>query len=339
MRRSLVLIFMGLFVLGSAAQAAEPVRLILDTDIGNDIDDALALAMIHSLENRAEARLLAVTITKDNRWSAPYVDLEDTFYGRPDIPIGVVHRGKTHEDAKYTRTLSQSRDSAGNYVFPHRITDGSDAPDAVALLQRILEQQPDESVTIVQIGFSTNLTRLLKESGGPGLVKRKVKLLCLMAGNFARPEPEYNVATDADSAQYLFAKWPTPMIFSGFEIGEQVKFSYESVLKDFNYTDNHPVAEAFKIYQPAGTDRPNWDSTAVLYAIRPDRGYFELSKPGRVSLGPKHTTVFTPDPNGNCRYLILKADQILRVEAVIETLVSEPPLRNSLSARVQRVAF
>ena len=75
MRRSLVLIFMVLFVLGSAARAAEPVRLILDTDIGNDIDDALALALIHSLENRAEVRLLAVTITKDNRWSAPYVDL------------------------------------------------------------------------------------------------------------------------------------------------------------------------------------------------------------------------------------------------------------------------
>jgi inosine-uridine nucleoside N-ribohydrolase len=330
---------MALFVLGSAARAAEPVRLILDTDIGNDIDDALALALINSLENRAEVRLLAVTITKDNRWSAPFVDLEDTFYGRPDIPIGVVHKGKTHDDSKYTRELSQRRDSAGNYVFPHRITDGSDAPDAVALLQRILEQQPDDSVTIVQIGFSTNLTRLLKEAGGRELIKRKVKLLCLMAGNFVRPQPEYNVYTDADAAQYLFTNWPTPMIFSGFEIGERVKFSYDSALKDFNYTDSHPVAEAFKIFQPVGKDRPNWDSTAVLYAIRPDRGYFELSKPGRVSLGPKHTTVFTPDPNGNCQYLILKADQILRVEAVIETLVSEPPLRTSLGAGAQRVSF
>ncbi|HXR75482.1 MAG TPA: nucleoside hydrolase [Bryobacteraceae bacterium] len=339
MRRSLVLIFMALFVLGSAAQAAEPVRLILDTDIGNDIDDALALAIIHSLENRAEARLLAVTITKDNRWSAPYVDLVDTFYGRPDIPIGVVHKGKTREDSNYTRMLSQRRDSSGNYVLPHRIAGGSDAPDAVSLLQRVLEQQPDGSVTIVQIGFSTNLTRLLKEAGGRELVKHKVKLLCLMAGNFVRLEPEYNVYTDADAAQYLFANWPTPMIFSGFEIGERVQYAYENVLKDFNYTDNHPIAEAFKIFQPAGKDRPNWDSTAVLYAIRPDRGYFDLSEPGRVSLGPKHTTVFTPDPNGNCRYLILKSDQILRVEAVIETLVSEPPLRTSLSARTQQVAF
>jgi len=67
---------------------AEPVRLILDTDMGNDVDDALALAIIHALQNRGEVQLLAVTITKDNRDAAPFIDLVDTFYGRPDIPIG-----------------------------------------------------------------------------------------------------------------------------------------------------------------------------------------------------------------------------------------------------------
>ena len=67
---------------------AEPVRLILDTDMGNDVDDALALAIIHALQNRGEVQLLAVTITKDNRDAAPFIDLVNTFYGRPDIPIG-----------------------------------------------------------------------------------------------------------------------------------------------------------------------------------------------------------------------------------------------------------
>ena len=51
------------------------------------------------LKAAAEARLLAVTITKDNRYAAPFVDLVNTFYGRPDIPIGVVHNGKTPEDS------------------------------------------------------------------------------------------------------------------------------------------------------------------------------------------------------------------------------------------------
>src|SRR5713226_6464550 len=69
--------------------AAEPVRVIFDTDMGNDIDDALALAMLHALESRGEAKLLAVTLTKDNPWAAAYVDLVDTFYRRGGIPIGV----------------------------------------------------------------------------------------------------------------------------------------------------------------------------------------------------------------------------------------------------------
>jgi inosine-uridine nucleoside N-ribohydrolase len=317
-------------------RAAEPVRLILDTDIGNDIDDALALAMIHALEGRAEVRLLAVTITKDNRWAAPYVDLVNTFYGRPDVPIGVVRNGKTPDDSAYIRQPAEQRDSSGNFAYQHRIKDGTDAPDAVTVLQQVLEDQPDQSVTIAQVGFSTNLARLLKAPGGQALVARKVKLLCLMAGAFGQKiEPEYNVYSDAQAAEYLFANWPTPMIFSGFEIGLQVKFTYQSVLKNFNYTDRHPVAEAFKIFQPVGKDRPNWDSTAVLYAIRPDRGYFELSGKGRVTLGEKHVTVFTPDAAGKCRYLILKPEQALRVQAIIETLVSEPPQRpkNALTAR------
>src|SRR5437763_8043502 len=74
-----------------------PVRLIFDTDMGNDVDDAVALAMIHALESRGEARLLAVTVTKDNRWAAPFVDLINTFYGRGELPIGVVRNGKTPE--------------------------------------------------------------------------------------------------------------------------------------------------------------------------------------------------------------------------------------------------
>ena len=85
-----------------------------------------------------------------------------------------------------------------------------------------------------------------------------------MAGNFAQPKPEYNVATDADSFRTLMENWPTPIIFSGFEIGLEIPFPYEAILKDFSYTANHPIVEAYKIYVGKPEDRPNWDSTAVL---------------------------------------------------------------------------
>lgn len=337
------LLVLALVVISSVSAraliAAEPVRLILDTDIGNDVDDALALAMIHALQNRAEVRLLAVTITKDNRYAAPFVDLVNTFYGRSDIPVGVVRNGKTRENAPMLEVPVQRRDSSGHYVYPRRIQDGSQAPEAVELLTRILRQQPDHSVALAQIGFSTNLARLLKTPHGRELIQQKVTALYLMAGNFVKPQPEYNVYIDPDSAKVLFEEWPTPMVFSGYEVGLAITFPYEAIERDFAYTDNHPIVDAFRLYVRKREDHPNWDSTAVLEAIRPDRGYFEFSPRGRVKLGPKNTTVFTPDAQGNCRYLILKPDQTARVRELITTLVSEPPQHTPSLVTARRMLF
>src|SRR5919198_952000 len=118
--------------------AATPVPLIFDTDMGNDVDDALALAVIHALESRGEAKLLAVTVSKDNRYAAPYVDLVNTFYGRGGIPVGVVKNGKTPGDSAMIRVPSERRRADGSYVYPHKLADGSTAPDAVTVLRRVL---------------------------------------------------------------------------------------------------------------------------------------------------------------------------------------------------------
>ena len=86
--------------------AAPPVSLLFDTDMGNDIDDALALAVIHSLESRGEAKLIGVTLSKDNPWAAVYVDVVNHFYRRPEVPIGMVKQGKTPEESRFTRVPS-----------------------------------------------------------------------------------------------------------------------------------------------------------------------------------------------------------------------------------------
>src|SRR5256885_15311836 len=101
------------FLFAMTPLGAAPVRLIFDTDMGNDVDDAVALAMIHALESKGEARLLAVTVTKDNRWAAPFVDLTNTFYGRGEIPIGVVRSGKTPEDSKMIRMPAERQRADG----------------------------------------------------------------------------------------------------------------------------------------------------------------------------------------------------------------------------------
>ncbi|MCC7174128.1 MAG: nucleoside hydrolase [Bryobacterales bacterium] len=319
--------------LAPCAAWTSPVPVIFDTDMGNDVDDALALAVLHALESRGECRLIAVTVTKDNRWSAPYVDLVNTFYGRAHIPVGVVKgSGITPKDSAMIQAPAERKRSDGRLVYPRRLASGEEAPDAVPLLRRVLAAEPDASVVIVQVGFSTNLARLLdsapdSHSPLPGreLAARKVKLLSIMAGNFADGTPEYNVQEDVPSAQKLLAGWPTRIVASGFEIGRALLYPASSIERDFSYTADHPVADAYRNYQKMPYDRPTWDLTSALYGVRPDAGYFTVSPPGRITADAKGGTRFTPDPNGRHHYLILSGAQRPRVLEALVQLASQPP--------------
>jgi inosine-uridine nucleoside N-ribohydrolase len=304
--------------------AGQTVPVVFDTDMGNDVDDALALAVLHALESRGEARLIAVTITKDNPWAAPYIDAVNTFYGRPNVPIGMVKgSGITPKDSPMIHVPAARRRADGTLVYPRRIASGDQAPDAVALLRRTLTAEKDGSVVIVQVGFSTNLARLIAEDRA--LVARKVRLLSMMAGDFQKPRPEFNVATDIPSARRLFAEWPTPIVVSGFEIGSALLFPASSVERDFAYVPDHPVADAYRNYKRMPYDRQTWDLTSALYAVRPDRGYFNLSPPGRITVDEKGLTSFAPDPAGTHRYLVLSDAQRARTLETLILLASEPP--------------
>ena len=338
LRKSTLLILLFL----STVATAEPVHVIFDTDMGNDIDDALALAMLHAFENRGEAKLLAVTITKDNQWAAPFVDVINTFYGRGNIPIGTVRNGKTPESSPMIQVPAGRKRADGSFVYPHRVLDGRQAPEAVSLLRRLLAAEQDGQVVIIQVGFSTNLARLLDSPAdeissltGRELVKKKVRLLSAMAGNYAVPKPEFNVERDVPSATKLFNEWPTPIVVSGFEIGEAMLFPATSIEHDFCYVQDHPVAEGYRLLMKMPYDRPTWDLTAVLYAVRPARDYFSISPPGRISVLADGKTRFTPESGGNHRHLSLSSIEKSRTLETMILLASEPPQRLGTSSRAQ----
>src|ERR1700734_911608 len=93
--------------IAAPASAAPPLSVIFDTDMGNDVDDALALAMLHAFVSRGEVKLLAVTVSKDNPWAAVYVRMFNEYCGRGTIPVGIVHDDKTPEDGKYVRQVCE----------------------------------------------------------------------------------------------------------------------------------------------------------------------------------------------------------------------------------------
>jgi inosine-uridine nucleoside N-ribohydrolase len=337
-----------------------PIPVILDTDIWTDIDDALALAMIHALEDRGELKLQAVTISTDHRWCAPYVDLVNTYYGRPHVPIGIVKDGLDIESirkrlpdwylpvTRFTDHLAQRKNDDGALTYPHRLTSDSAIPEATTLLRETLAAQPDESVVIIQIGYSTNLARLLRSPpdsisalDGRQLVAKKARSLVVMAGSFRQPadgkqNPEFNLLVDVPSAQALFAHCPTPIVASGVEVGLALRYPPESIERDYAYVENHPIAQSYRLFFderkakcPPLTStvhaHATFDLTAVLYAARPDRNYFSLSNPGRISVLDDGSSRFEEVPGGRDRYLIVSDEQAARTLEAMVMLASQPP--------------
>lgn len=320
---------------GADAPIARPVKLIFDTDMGNDIDDALALGVIHALQSRGECELLAVTLSKDNDFAGPFVDLVNTFYGRGNIPIGVVRNGKTPEDSRYLTEPVKAMDN-GQLRYPHDLRSGKEAPEAVGLLRKILAEQPDGSVALCVVGFSTNATRLLDSAPdnispltGKELITRKVSVLSMMAGMFSQTGrvKEYNVFIDSPAAAKIFSEWPTPLVASGFEIGLAIKFPAFNIERDFSYVKHHPLKQAYELYQKMPYDRETWDLTSVLWAVRPNHGYFGLSPAGQIRVDEKDVTQFDASDNGRQRYLTVTPEQIARVREALIQLASQPPTK------------
>ena len=249
----------------------------------------------------------------------------NTFYGRGQIPVGMVKgSGVTPEDSRMIQAPSERHREDGTLVYPRRLASGAEAPEAVSLLRRLLSAEKDGSVVIVQVGFSTNLARLLDSPADLELVRRKVKLLSVMAGNFAQPKPEFNVQKDTASARKLFDRWPGEIVASGFEIGEAMKFPAARIEKDFAWAPDHPVVDAYRAYMKMPYDRQTWDLTAALYAVRPAGGYFDLSPPGRISSDDAGRTSFHADAAGKHRYLVLTEAQRARTLECMVGLASQP---------------
>lgn len=328
-------IAVAVFFLFATTAQADPIKLIFDTDISGDVDDVLALATIHALADRGECELLAVTVSKTHPLTGAMVDAVNTFYGRPDIPIGITSLNRPRE-SKYLKVVDQHDGPA--FRYPHDVTLNESLPSAVTLLRETLANQPDNSVVIVSVGIAGNMDGLVRSTpdgasslNGADLIKEKVHSLEIMAGAFtAIPGHERfreaNVRNDIPAMQGVAELWPDEVrvIWSGFEIGIAAPYPRESIANDFGYVDHHIVREAYLAHSGPNHDRPNWDLTSVLHAVRPE-GYFGLSDTGRVSVADDSFTSFEPRNSGRDQYLTMSREQAVRVQEALRQLVSQPP--------------
>ncbi len=302
---------------------APPVKLILETDMSGDCDDAGALALLHALADRGECELLAVLTNRKDKSnaSAAAVDAINTWYGRPAIPLGTDKIGPTalQRTSLYTTAL---RDA-----FPNDIGPDDRAPDALAVYRRVLAAQPDGSVTLCSVGALSNLAVLWRHA--PELVRAKVRRLVVMGGEFPRgTKPEVNILTHKEAAQIVAAEWPGEIIWHGFEVGN-VLITGERLKQT---PRNNPVRRAYELRRHMNRPsieggQPSWDQAAALFAVRgAEAACWEVIAGGRVGVDTAGVTTWQPDSTAQHAYVKIAGDP-RRLAAVIENLMITPPER------------
>jgi inosine-uridine nucleoside N-ribohydrolase len=282
----------------------KPGKIIFDTDLGPDYDDVGALAFLHAMADSGKAEILATVTSNKHYLVAPSIDVINTYFGRSDLPIGAP------KSTGVSLTAFQHWPDSIVSKYPHKIKSTSEVPDAVTVYRRVLASQPDKSVTIVTVGFLTNLSNLLKSQSdslsrlnGVELISRKVKRLICMAGKFPEGR-EFNIYMDSTSSEYVFDEWPGEVIFTGFEIGEKIHTGLLIVNSDIQ---NSPVKDVFRISIPLSLEdkngRMSWDETAVLIAVYGTEGFFETKK-GNIIVKSDGSNSWKDSPEGKNYYVI-----------------------------------
>jgi len=272
-------------------QVKPAVGTVFDCDMGNSIDDALALAMLYGFQGKNETRVLSVSVTKPNLKSAAYCDAVSRFYmGEPgpfgggNLPVGMAAAGKMPDDTPMLAEPLSRQTPEGKPAYPRSIEKLNQTAEPVALIRNALTSQYDQNAIVVLTGPATNLAALLALPGASALIPKKVRYLVAAAGAFPNGPPETSIASDVAAARKLFAEWPTAIVVSGTEVGDALPFHASSIEKDFAWSQQHPVVDAYRAYKPMPYDAPSWALTAVLYAIRPQENYFKLSEPGTIAI-------------------------------------------------------
>jgi hypothetical protein len=317
MRAGLVVMLLWL----TPAAGAEPVKLILDTDMSGDCDDAGTLAVLHALADRGECELLATIVNRKDlaNASAAAVSAINTWYGRPEIPIGTDKVGPTtlQRTSPFTPAL---RDG-----FPHQAEPDDEMPDALEIYRTVLAAQPDGSVTICSVGALSNLAELWRRD--PELVRAKVARLVVMGGQFPpQDRAETNIATHPVAAEQVAREWHTEIAWQGFEVGHPVITG--AGLKATPV--GNPVRRAYEA-RPYGNrpairgGQPSYDQAAAYYAVRgPDPELWREERGGHLAVEPSGLTHWKAGSTG--RHVLVRRACVPELLARrIEALMTAPP--------------
>jgi len=299
---------------------------IFDTDFGPDYDDVGAISLLHAFADSGYFKILATGASNRYNNICAALSVFNTYFNRPKVPIGIVI-GKAVE-------LGNPQHWSDSVIakYPHPVQSNDEVPDAVSVYRQQLARQPDRSVVIITVGFLTNMAHLLQSSPdafsplwGKDLVRKKVKELVTMGGSFPKGK-EFNISMDAASSQYVYNYWPTPVIFTGFEIGMKIHCGLPLIHNQAILND--PVKDVFRISIPLAREdsmgRMSWDETAVLIAAKGWKPFYNAVR-GRIVIFPDGSNSWDNSRKGDM-YITEKVPPKV-VQGLINKLLQHQPAK------------
>jgi inosine-uridine nucleoside N-ribohydrolase len=234
---------------------------IIDTDIGDDIDDAFALAL--ALRS-PELQIIGITTTfGDTETRAKLVDRFLAEVGRPDIPVAAgaptASRG----------TFTQRRYAEGGHDRK------PSHPDAVAFVLEQIRRYPGQ-VTLIAIGPLMNVGAAIDKDAA---TFRKLKRVVMMGGSIKRgygdlgfgpprpPQPEWNILNDIPSAQKLFASG-VPLFVMPLD---STQLKLDEVKRNFLFSQGTPLTDSLTLlYHQWGQETPTlFDPMTIAFLVNP----------------------------------------------------------------------
>ena len=325
----LLLLFVLLVFTGCSNQTKtndRKIKIIFDTDMGPDYDDVGALAFLHAMADSGKAEILATVASNKHELVAPSINVINTYFGRSELPVGAPKTAGVN--------LGSSQHWADSIVakYPHTVKSTSESANAVDIYRKILSSQPDKSVTIVTVGFLTNLSNLLKSEpdnnsplSGKELITSKVSKLVSMAGRFPEGK-EFNIFMDSVSSKFVYENWPGEVIFSGFEIGAEIHTGLKLIKSDII---NSPVKDVFRISIPLSEEdkngRMSWDETAVLIGVYGTAGFFDTVR-GKIVVNTDGSNTWENNADGKQSYVKQKMP-FAEVGSFIEARMMHVPIK------------
>ncbi len=269
-------------------------KVILDTDIGADCDDAGAIALLFEYLKKYDAELLGICSCTSDHYAIAVIKAIAEYYNHENLTVGT-HKGISilPDVSKFTRPVTK--------MYCKYESSACAAIGDVEFYEDLLKNAEDDSVTVITIGMFTNISAILNKD--PVLFNKKVHAIVSMGGRYPKGK-EYNIEKDPLSAENVLEKYRGMIVFNPFEVGEKVMTGFNE------HCDDNPVFDCYNLYKNGKIPCLNssWDLITVQYAFEGNSEFYALSKPMSVSVDMNGEMTVKKDRNASNYFIIKKAD-------------------------------